>query len=114
MAALSMVKSMVENRAHGWLEPAEPQPEPAVQLAAPWPGIYDQPAEPPPFARFDPWSHTLRSPGHRTHTLGHRITHRGPCTHACATAPAEPAPEPAAAARTAARGRAARRFWARP
>lgn len=105
LAALSMVRSMVEDKAAGWLEPAAG----ALELSAQ--PVRHQPA-PPPVVSSGYWGHTLRNPAHRTHTLGHKVTHRGPCTPACLTVPAEPSPEPASA-RTAARRRAARRFRAR-
>jgi hypothetical protein len=80
------VRLAVEHNLAGYAAAAEAEPEPEpdrVQLAAPWPAVYDQPAAPPPVARFDPWSITMRNPANRVHTLGHKITHRGPCTAAC-------------------------------
>lgn len=107
LAALAQVRDMVERRAADWL--ATSGPEPPLQLAAP--PVHGQPA-PPPVVSSGYWGHTLRNPAHRTHTLGHKVTHRGPCTQTCLTTDAEPAPEPASA-RTVARRRAARRLRAR-
>jgi hypothetical protein len=120
LVALAQVREMVEGRAREWLAPGPPASEPeAVELAAP--SVDQQPAGPPPFVMFSPeganWSHTLRgNPAHRVHTLGHKITHPGPCTHECAKAhapqPEDEQPTPARR-RAAARRKAARRFWAR-
>lgn len=77
LAALSMLRDMVDERVPGFLEGYDSADEP-VELSAPWPAIYNQPAAPPPWAMFDPWGHTMRNPAHRHHTLGHmRASHQG-------------------------------------
>ena len=84
LAALEQVRDMVEGKTARYLE-----------LTAP-PGMSDPatPQAPPPVIKFDPWGHVLGR--NRVHTLGHKITHHGPCTAACLTAEAVPVPPPAA------------------
>lgn len=78
-----------------------------VELATEGEGIfgpeYDQPG-PAPWA-FDPWSHTLRSPHNRAHTLGAQLE----AVHG----PAKPVPQSAAPGRDTRNGRVAARRRAR-
>jgi hypothetical protein len=72
-AALTEVRLAVEHNLAARIDAAE------LRLAA------EPPAAPVPApARFDPWGHTLRHPGNRTHTLGHLRQH--PSVHDAASA----------------------------
>jgi len=126
LVALTEVRELVERGAWQWLrgpDPEPPAPEPehqAVELAAPPPfALYDQ-GPPAPFAMLSPeryhWGHTLRgNPAARMHTMGHQITHPGPCGPQCAQAHVpDPGDLPSnSERRRAARRKAARRHFAR-